>query len=227
MEYIFANTFVLDEAQVAAIRERLDRERATAVWAYAPGCFGPGGFDPALAERLTGIPLAADDGPAGSDGTGPLAGRSWGTSYFFSPRMAAREDAGTTIEVLARYRDGGAASVARATVGAHTSVFIGEPSAPAAVLRPILAAAGAHIWSAGDNTLQTDGQRLIIHAAADNDVTITPPEGVTLSAPDGEAIRQEGGAYIAPFGRGQTRWFNLNPAAAVATPWGEAYTLHD
>jgi hypothetical protein len=105
--------------------------------------------------------------------------------------MAAREDAGTAVEVMARYRERWARLVARAAVGAKPSLYRRPASQPPRCGDPGRRR-GAHL-EPGDNTSRPMASVLVIHAATEATWTITPPEGVTLSAPEGEVIRQEGG----------------------------------
>ncbi|MCL5271234.1 MAG: hypothetical protein M1457_11960 [bacterium] len=221
---VFANAFRLDEGQVAAIRERLDREGATAVWSYAPGCYGPAGIDAALAAPLIGMPLVVSEGASGTDGAGPLAGEAWGTTMCFSPRLAL---AGGGAEPLGRYRAGGGVSAARVRDSRHESVWLGEPGVKAGALRRIFAAAGAHIWTSGGEIVQTDGRWLAIHSGHDGDVTIALPAGFGIEPLAGTPGRREGNAYVAHFARGQTRWFELQPPAGLQTKWDEVYCRAD
>jgi hypothetical protein len=209
--YVFANAFRLDDAEIAAIRERLGREKATAVWAYAPGYIGPDGFDVGRCRRLTGVELARRDGRQASAGAGSLAGLSWARSVGAKPRFVVADG---KAEVLGRYRSDGAVSSARVRSGGFDSVFFGDMGLSADVLRKVFETAGAHIWTRGGEVTRTDGRYLIVHSGAAAEVRISPPAGLRLGFLDRAAGRDgKDGSVLVPFARGQTRWFRLIKAA--------------
>ena len=122
--YIFANSFRLSDEQIDAIRARLDRERATAIWIYTPGFIGPDGPDVNRVNRLTGMQLAIKNGKSGSEGTGLLQGERWSSRKFtLIPRLIVSDP---KAEILGHYQDDQNVSAARIKTGNHQSIFLGE-----------------------------------------------------------------------------------------------------
>jgi beta-galactosidase len=204
--YVFANAFCLDKEQTATVRSRLDRERATAIWLYAPGCFGPEGFDAARAEAATGIRLAEAEGNQGSRGTGLLDGQAWGWPAWVAPRLAV-DDAGA--EVIGRYTSDDAVSAAQRNVGTHRSVYLGDMAVNEDVLRVLFRQAGAHIWTRGGEVVHTDGRTLIVHCGQAGPLTVHLPEGVRGEALDGTAVEEGPGTLVLQFDANETVWIRL------------------
>jgi hypothetical protein len=216
--YIFANTNYLTDPQIAQIQSRLNTEGATAIWQYAPGFLGPNGADVTRVSKLVGIQVIQSDGLGWTDGDGLMAGYTWGYSHVnvLSPRLVVTD---ASAEVLGHYRSDNQVSSARKKVGNFESVFIGEfgmsridvgnvdwgPDA----LRAILQTTGVHIWSTAGDTVQTDGNLLVIHAAAAGTRSISLPAGVTATPLGGGASST--GTLNVTFSRvGQTLWFQLS-----------------
>ncbi len=197
--YLFANAFCLTAPEIKAIRKRLDQERATAVWQYAPGYLGPDGPSTLQATELTGIKLVVNDGPLHSIGQGSLQGLQWGTEHHASPRLAvADKDA----EPLGRYLSDKTISAARKKAGGHQSVFFGDVALGSEVLKAIYKEAGAHVWTQGDDVIQTDGTVLMVHSAEAGMSRISPPAGKKLVPIWGRLDGQDAQS---------TRWFRIVP----------------
>jgi hypothetical protein len=214
--YIFANANYLTDAQIAAIQTRLNAEGATAIWQYAPGFLGPNGVDVSRASRLTGIQLTQSDGYGYTNGTGLLAGSSWGytSQNVLSPRLVVTDP---SAEVLGLYQSDGQVSSARKKVGNFESIFIGEfamlsntngnwtPDALGAILQTT----GVHIWSTAGDVIHTDGSLLVIHAASAGARSISLPAGVTATPLGGGSPST--GTLNVTFSRvGETLWFRLS-----------------
>jgi len=204
--YVFANAFCLSDEQTQAIRSRLDREGATAVWLYAPGCFGPQGFDVTRAEAVTGIRLVARDGLQGSRGTGPLAGDSWGWAAPVAPRTVV-DDA--EAEIIGRYVSDGSASAAQKDVGRHRSIFLGDLAVNAGVLRTLFEQAGAHLWTRDGEVVQTDGRSLMVHRGPPGVVSIRMPGGVRGEVIAGTVIEAGPEEVVVRFNANESVWLRL------------------
>ena len=175
--YLFADAFYVTAAEMQAVRKRLDREGATAVWQYAPGYLGPDGPSTVRSSELTGIQLVVDNGRLHSVGQGSLEGLEWGTHHLASPRLTVVDK---DAEPLGRYLSDNTVSAARKKVGHHHSVFFGDVGLGSDVLRSIYQEAGAHVWTRGNEVIQTDGTLLMVHSANMTECRITPPAGTTL-----------------------------------------------
>ena len=95
--YFFPCSYYMTEEQIEAVNQRLDREKATAIWQYAPAYLGPTGGDAARSSRLTGIGLAQRDGRLGSQGWRKLHGLTWGFNMPASPRLTVTDSENTTL----------------------------------------------------------------------------------------------------------------------------------
>ena len=219
--YIFANTNYLTDDQITQIQSRLNAEGATAIWQYAPGFLGPNDADVTRVSKLTGIQVIQSDGLGWTDGGGLMAGYTWGysTVNVLSPRLFVTDP---SAEVLGHYRSDNQVSSARKKVGNFESVFIGEfgmsmtdlgwsPDA----LRAILQTTGVHIWSTAGDTISTDGNLLVIHAAAAGPDSISLPAGVSATPLGGGSAST--GTLNLTFSRvGETLWFQLSQNAQGA-----------
>jgi len=218
--YIFANANYVTDDELAAIQSRLNSEGATAIWQYAPGYLGPNGADVTRASTLTGIQLSRSDNFGTSNGVGALAGYSWGVApgNVLSPRLVVTDPG---AEVLGLYQVDGLVSTARKKAGNFESVFSGEyaftngggwrPDA----LRVLLQTAGVHVWSTAGDTINTDGNLLVIHGAAAGPDTISLPAGVSAT-PLGGGPSSTGTLNITFSRVGQTLWFQLSQSSQGA-----------
>jgi len=184
---------------------RLTREQATAIWAYAPGYFGPSGPDVRRVSRVLGMEVAVHDGVQGSTGAGPLAGLAWAKSVRISPRFVVSDPA---ADALGHYRSDGQTSSAR--VG--QSVFLGDMGVTPAVLRCLFEQAGTHIWTRGDEVIHTDGRFLAVHTGHAGDVTIRLPSRVRPDPIGAFQVRRKKESEVTITAvRGETFWFSLHP----------------
>jgi beta-galactosidase len=204
--HLFPNAFQLSDAQIKAIRGRLEREGATAIWNYAAGYLGPNGPDPLRMEALTGIKIAADDGPATSQGAGMLAGESLG-SMNFKPRFVVADK---TAEPLGHYHGDGAVSSASKQVGKMRSLYLGEVGVSAAALGRLFKSAGVNLWTDDGSVVVTDGRFLMIHSGQAGLKPIAVPKGVRIKPITGKIERREGGTIYVNFEKGDTFWFSLS-----------------
>jgi hypothetical protein len=223
--YIFGNTFYLTDSQISLIQSRLNAEGATAIWQYAPGFLGPNGADFSRVSTLTGIQVSQSDGYAYTSGTGVMAGYNWGftNQNWLSPRLVVTD---SSAEILGRYQSDNQISSARKKVGNFESIFMGDfalgdllnfcwscvpnPLPDSAVLRALLQTTGVHIWSTTGDVVFTDGNLLVIHAAAAGPDTISLPAGVSAT-PFGGGSASTGTLNLTFSRVGETQWFQLSP----------------
>jgi len=204
--YVFANAFRLTDWQIRAIRSRLDREEATAIWIYAPGYIGPEGADITRACRLTGIKLSVRDGRQGSEGVGLLKGESWGPELPLSPRLFVADE---KAEALGRYKSDGSISAAQTRNGHHRSIFLGDMGVTSRMLKWLFQSSGVHIWAKDAGVIQTDGDVLMIHSDKAGLKPIHLPPGIEAEPIKGEIEWQEGNAIFVRFQPGDTLWLRL------------------
>lgn len=212
--YVFVDTYHLSDAQMNAIRKRLDREGSTAFWIFAPGVIGSRGLEVQRATRLTGIDLSIQNGTQGSQGIGLLKGENWGafddiTQGFLStsPRLTVVDD---KAESLGRYTKDNLVSTARKKVGRSQSVFLGDLGINWQVLTKLFADAGVHIWVHDGSIIQTDGKFLMVHTATPGLKAIDLPQGVTAESIKGKIEKTEGNRIFVNFARADSLWFKLD-----------------
>jgi hypothetical protein len=215
--YVFANAFYLTDEQIQALRSRLDREEATAIWFYAPGYLGPAGPDITRASRLTGLQLAVQEGTPpspplhkggsqGSEGLGLLQGEAWGPALALSPRLTVTDE---TAEPLGRYKSDGQISAAQTQAGQHRSIFIGDMGPSSRLLARLFESAGVHLWTRGAEVVQTDGEFLVVHSGAAGVKPIFLPAGVEAKPLQAKVVKQAGPTLFVEFQEGETVWFRL------------------
>jgi hypothetical protein len=178
--YIFANVFHAGEKDIRRIHQRLKKEKALAIWQYAPGYLGESGPDVQRSSRLTGIELVQTDGVLGSRGENELEGLDWGWSRegAVSPRLVVKD--GNT-EVLGRYRADGLVSAARQIEpSGAVSIFSGDFGLSYQVLQKLFKREGVHLWTKGGQIVHTDGHFLAIHSGNKETVEVNIPSGKTL-----------------------------------------------
>lgn len=204
--YVFANAFRLTDQQIDAIRRRLDTEKTTAIWAYAPAYLGPDGAHAARTSRLIGMQVAVRDGKLGSRGDGILAGERWGSGHLVSPRLIVTDP---EARVLGHYDADRAVSSAKKRTGSHSSIFLGDMGATAAVLRRLFASAGAHIYTSGGEVVITDGRLLAVHSGTDGVKVIRLPKGMSALSVEPPIVASKRGVIALSFRAGDTKWLRL------------------
>jgi hypothetical protein len=204
--YIFPNAFSLTDTQIESINARLNKEKSTSIWIYAPGYIGPNGGDTARCSRVTGITLNRTDGRVDSIGCGVLDGCKWASDLTLSPRLTVTESG---VKVLGHYADGTVSSAMKRVDG-HNSIFLGSLGVSSEVLTRLLDLAKVQIWTRDGSVVQTDGKFLVIHSGKKGLKPIYLPEGVTAESLNGKIVRQSGNVIYADFAEGGTLWFRLS-----------------
>lgn len=141
--YLFLNTFVLNEADRTRLHARLSREHACAIWLFAPGFRADEGYatDNISATVRMGVERFEETSNAGS---AYILSGGWlppdspiGEIVARDPLFFVEDD---EVDVLARFRDGGRASVATRYIEDEdwTTVYVAEPTLTPGLLREIL-----------------------------------------------------------------------------------------
>ena len=193
--YVFPNAFALTDGQVKAVRKRLSSQCCLAVWAYAPGCIGPKGFDAGRAASLTGIALKERPGKQQRTGQGLLAGESWGPDVEIVPRLVAND---AQAVPLARFASDSASAAAEGRIGKCRSVYVGGIGVTWRVVGRLLDSAGVHRWTRGGEIIQTDGRVLMVHTGHAGPLEISLPTGTRAEAIHATITGQEDAKATVP-----------------------------
>ena len=204
--YWFANSFYTTDAQVEAIRARLEKEGATAVWQYAPGYMGPDGSSLKRAEKLMGICLKQGPGKLGSQGKGFMSGLTWGEPLGVNPRFSVEDDG---AEVLAAYQNAPEASLVRKKTGNRENVFVGDLLLSHAMLTRLFEMMGIHTWTRDGGVIQTDGRWLFVHYKEPGEKIIYLPENCRVKEPTTHIEGYSGEVIRVEFKENETKIFEL------------------
>jgi hypothetical protein len=176
--YLFLNAFHLTPAQRCMIRRIVERDRATAIWVYAPGAVDENAADPALCEALTGIRLA-------TDGATDAVVVDVGDRRLGNPAPAAKAPlwfaADPEAEVLGRLSANGQPGLVRKRLAHSTAVYSSAPLTDPAVLRDLVRAAGVHIYSVSGDAFYLDNRYFCLHAGEGGTRRVQFPGPVTAT----------------------------------------------
>jgi hypothetical protein len=147
--YWFLNAFRLSQEQRDRLHANLTRDKASAIWMYAPGYVG----EDASAENVAatvgmGVKAFKNGGKSGS--TYALVGKwigkddAFGTSQQWDPLFYIDDD---NANVIARYADSHKPSAALMyNEAGWRSVYVADPSISPALLREILTLLEEHVY---------------------------------------------------------------------------------
>ena len=191
--YVFVNTLLLTEEERRAIKERLKRERATALWLYAPGFIDPTaekkmsaenigdivGFDIEMENdcfdanfRWSGENHKISEGLDKRELFGNMnKKRTFGSllpfdhSYWDSYLYPLFYPKDESVVNLAYFASTGYPAVSVKELDGYTSIFYGAKHIDSRTLRAIAKFAGVHIYSETDDTIYVGRNYITFHAA--------------------------------------------------------------
>ena len=186
--YVFLNAIAVSPEMRAAILQKLDAEKATAVWCYAPGFISNERFDITAMEALTGIPfevslesasLSLKAAPAS-----PFARYAESLMPLEYGPVFTPVGEGITIHATA---DGRPALVEKQHFS-HTSIYTLAPLTPE-FLRAAAKRCGAHIWLETEDVFSANQRFILVHASVAGEKRLLLP-GVydVLEAHSGEEL---------------------------------------
>lgn len=144
--YVFANAFVLSESDRERLHSVLARDRATAIWLYAPGYFDGDSASVANIRKTVNLPIGKHEGAAQASSRWQIGGEWLARDtqigeeievypLFYIDDSNARDE----VEPMALYRDSGRPSIAgHFTEDGWNSIFVADPVLTAPLLRAFL-----------------------------------------------------------------------------------------
>ncbi len=211
--YLFVGCFhMTSKARQAVARQVRGR---TAVWFYGSGYLSDHASVDQM-SKLVGMQLSElKDSPNGmvtvqaqeTALTAGIACTRFGTPKRLAPVWAVEQGPG--VEVIGRF-EGKHIAAAAAKIDGGRSVYIGTVAAPAALLRNIIRAGGAHVYIETDDVLLTDGQFLSITASKPGCKVIRLPSvRRVFRLPGHEQVGESTDRVEAKLAHGETRLYWL------------------
>lgn len=211
--YLFLTPYRLTTDQRAAIREKLQSDGKTLVWVYAVGTCDERGHSEESANDLIGMALQLQSwncevGSRFVNLRHPIAERlqnkELGVRERLNPSFYVDEDEPGTV-VLAEYLQTGLPSVAVREMSGWRSVFCGEPTLSADLLRGLCRYAGVHLYTdnAEDYLFASNGW-VTLHTTGDGQRILRfPPHEAVYDLSGGKLLGEEIREYRA-FMRGRS-----------------------
>lgn len=185
--YLFLNAWDVRPELRSAIKSRLQRDNKVLFWLYSAGLFDAGRDSLERAREVTGIalkpqPFYSKSGTTILNRRHPLSeafpdrsligSTKLEPSYFAIPEGATvlgeYTQTGLPSFVVREFKDGPADS--------HwTSIFLGEPTVNAALIRGLAQMAGAHVWNFHEDVVHVRAPFCTIHCSGAGPRTITLP----------------------------------------------------
>ncbi len=190
--YIFLDQYDMPEARLAAIREKLRRNHAAALWLHAPDYAHNGENDAARIAAVTGMTVRGRAEPHGALLFGGEAFPCEDQAPYFHVEDAAALP-------LARYADGSTA-VARSTRDGVTQYYAGVYRLPAALLRRIAKECGVFVYSENDRVYTYAGSAFlgVYKPAGECSTVFVPQDGVYTDRLTGQCFAAENGRITLP-----------------------------
>jgi len=172
--YVFLDLFELDDAQRAALKERLKKENAHALWFYAPGVLKPGKkVDPAGITEMTGIPVERENGMLRFDWGST---REFGGGFhpaFLSTGLNFRPTGGDVIVA----RSGRNLAVVGHKDGTRMDYFSAALVPETKALQEMFRRAGVHLYQRGADIIHAGNDFVILHAVTRGGKALQLPQG--------------------------------------------------
>jgi hypothetical protein len=182
--YLFLAPYRVPANQRAAIKEKLQKDGKTLVWMYAAGIADERGEPDELVHDLVGITVRqqswnSEIGSRITDTrhqiTDQIQNRNVGVRERINPSFYVDDDT-RGISILGEYHQSGLPSIAVRQMDGWRSVFCGEPTLTADLLRGLCRYAGVHLYTTGgDDYVFAGNGWLTLHATRDGHRTILLP----------------------------------------------------
>ncbi len=217
--YVFLNAFRVDDACREAIIRKLRRNKATALFVYAPGYFGAGGPSLENMRALTGICIVKDDTEGTPqivlDATAPMVqGLNFSEpvgakNLTVAPVFFADEP---KVQVIGRLAGSQRAGLVLKRMDGWTSIYSAAMTLPPPLMRRIARQAGVHIWLESDDSLYTDGKFVGIHAGSGGTKHVFLPSVCEVfDAVTGKTLPRQGKTVTLDMKHAETVLLELKP----------------
>ncbi|MBE6372212.1 MAG: hypothetical protein E7055_09085 [Lentisphaerae bacterium] len=188
--YIFLNAWEVSPAMREAIRKKLARNDATAVWCYAPGYIRNGKFDLAGMKELTGIGFQT----ARSDKTATLVPQNGSPIFKYSPPARKFNCDPVFIpegkDLTVHATNAGKPAMVESRNGKQRTIYTLLPL-DQRLLRGLAEYCGIHIWLDTEDAFGANDSLIMIHAASAGDKKIRlPRKAMVRDARTGKVIRE-------------------------------------
>lgn len=222
--YLFLNAHCIEPGEWSAI-QKLKRDGKTLCFVHAPGVIKPGNVGaatPAEAiERVTGIrvrelggdvPMGVLAPPESPDAKPPfpLAGMEMSVWSGRGPAFAVDDPRATPLGV---FDDATTAAAAWRDFGDWRGVFFGGIGLSDALLHALARHSGAWVAAAPGDATFANQHFFTIHALYDSEKTLHfPQRSRVIDLTSGETLAASADTLKIHMKRGETRWFQLQPA---------------
>ncbi len=176
--YIFVNGFLYDEKYSKAVKEKLSRNNAVAVWCYAPGYLTSEGFSESTMEKLTGIKIRVENTENEINFKPDLTKKSLITAqcekcefrrYSIAPVFYVEDP---EAEILGTIN--GKSALAVKDMGKWKSVYCMVPLSKE-LLQGLVDYAGIHIYSRSYDVIYANSSYIMLHSGVSGKKTISLP----------------------------------------------------
>ncbi len=173
--YIFADCCIIDGPTRGAITGKLSREKATALWMYAPGIGDEQTLSLQHTETLTGFSPSwiTEKTTVSLPGDPPLLRAE------IAPMLYLNTPSDANNILTLKQADGTSRQAAimqqKKMPGGWTSIWTGSPVLTASHFRQAAATAEAHIFTDTNDQVLFNGNILLIHASSDGQRTVKLP----------------------------------------------------
>lgn len=202
--YVFLNSLCLNESERTAIKRKLKKNNATALFMYGCGVVdfdAENKFSEKHIEKITGIKMRMEDGVYRGkfkingekheiterldkgEIYGDFKRKMWANASTYLPRIKASEvnlypliyTDDEDANVLAYFLDSKKPALTLKEQEGYTSIYSGSKYLSCDVIKEIARYAGCHIYSETDDVLYANRNYVTIHAASSGKKVITLP----------------------------------------------------
>lgn len=179
---VFGNCYLLDEQQIAFIKNHVARDGRTLVWFYAPGYTDGVRLDAGRISRLTGIRVDQADSTLSPEillslpGDTVMSYRTGKTT--FGPLFTVTDP---SVEIFGLFKDTDRPAVVRKVSDSHTAWYVALPNTGSEPLKYILRNSGAHVYTTQGDIVYAGSGILVLHTKDGGEHGLTLRNGKTLN----------------------------------------------